>query len=214
MPSPVPKHHVLSATRIVCKIFLFATLCAVVAILAAILASASRVLPSTSPPVSVADVMSKIAGSEAANDQLASLPDSGVHVPNADGYTIPQALDDLLKEDDATQTVLDRWLGSIPLDGRQQFLNELSTVVSAATQHAAAWEWDDRQRYVAAAMNQYAHVKIERVMRAENEIETAAERDAQYRTALGALLGIIVIVTMMLVLLAIERNTRPENAAR
>jgi hypothetical protein len=51
-------------------------------------------------------------------------------------------------------------------------------------------------------------------MRAENEIETAAERDAQYRTALGALLGIIVILTMMLVLLAIERNTRPENAAR
>jgi hypothetical protein len=87
-----------------------------------------------------------------------------------------------------------------PLDGRQQFLNELSTVVSAATQHAAAWEC--------------AHVKIERVMRAENEIKTAAERDAQYRTALGELLGISVIPTMLLVLLAIERNTRPENAGR
>jgi hypothetical protein len=57
-------------------------------------------------------------------------------------------------------------------------------------------------------------VKIERVMRAENEIKTAAERDAQYRTALGGLLGISVIPTMLLVLLAIERNTRPENAGR
>jgi hypothetical protein len=51
-------------------------------------------------------------------------------------------------------------------------------------------------------------------MRAENKIKIAAERDAQYRTALGGLLGIIVILTMLLVLLAIERNTRPANAGR
>jgi hypothetical protein len=212
MASPVPKHRVLSAARIVCKIFLFATLSAVVVILAAILVSASHTLPSTSPSVSIADVMSKMAGSESANDQLTSLPDSGVQVPNANGYTIPQALHDVLKDDNASQPVLDRWLGNIPLDGRQQFLNELSAVVSAATQHAAAWEWDDRQRYVAAAMSRYAYVKIERVMRAENEINAAAERDSQYLTALDGLLGISVILTMLLVLLAIERNTRPENA--
>jgi hypothetical protein len=214
MSSPVPKHRVLSATGIVCKIILFVALAAVLAILAAILTSASRTLPSTSPSVSVAGVMSKIAGSESANDRLTSPSDPGVHVPNADGYTIPQALHDVLKDDDASQPALDRWLGNIPLDARQQFLNELSTVVSAATQHAAAWEWDNRQRYVAAAMSQYAYLKTERVMRAENEIKIAAERDAQYRTALGGLLGIIVILTMLLVLLAIERNTRPANAGR
>lgn len=213
MPSPVPKHRVLSAARIVCQIFLVTALIAVVAVLAAIWAGDARSLPSVNPSVSVAEVMSKIAGSESANDQL-SFPDSGVRVPNADGYAIPQALDAVLKDDDASQPVLDRWLGKIAPEGRQQFLNELSTVVSAARQHAAAWEWDDRRRYVAAAMSEYAHMKIDRVMRAESERETAAERDAQYRTSLGELLAIIVVLTMMLALFAIERNTRPANACR
>ncbi|WP_343675832.1 hypothetical protein [Paraburkholderia heleia] len=50
-----------------------------------------------------------------------------------------------------------------PLADRQRFLDELSDVVAHARQHAASWEWDDREKCVAAAMNQYPQVKIVRI---------------------------------------------------
>ena len=66
---------------------------------------------------------------------------------------------------------------------------------------------------VAWACSQWTSIASATACKTESQM-TAAERDAQYRTALGGLLGISVIPTMLLVLLAIERNTRPENAGR
>ncbi|WP_238466598.1 hypothetical protein [Paraburkholderia tagetis] len=164
------------------------------------------------PPVTATDVLASIPGSEAANDAISteSANDgaSGMHIQAAAGLVIPAPLRQVLSGDNASQPLFDAWLGSVPLSDRQQFIDELSGVVARADQHAAAWEWDDRERYVAAAMNQYAHLKIERIASAETVIEAARNRIGQFRTSLGTLLGVAGFLTLLLVLMSIERNTR------
>ncbi len=81
-------------------------------------------------------------------------------------------------------------------------------VVALAGQHAASWEWDNRQRYIAAAMSWYAHKKLELFSAARDRVATHDERLAQYRFSLIALLVVLVGLTILLVLMAIERNTR------
>lgn len=58
----------------------------------------------------------------------------------------------------------------------------------AADPHASAWEWDNRQRHVAAAMNQYAQMKIARIAEVERQIAAEDDLSDLYRSSLGALL--------------------------
>jgi hypothetical protein len=85
-------------------------------------------------------------------------------------------------------------------------------VVARATQHAASWEWDNRQRYVAAAMTEYARLKLDRIGAAQNEEASLAGRDQRYLISAAALVALIGVLTLLLILLAIERNTRPRVA--
>ena len=86
-------------------------------------------------------------------------------------------------------------------------------MVAKATQHAVSWEWDNRQRYVAAAMTEYARLKIGRIDTAENLQNRLADRDQRYLISAGALVAFIGMLIVLLILLAIERNTRPRIAA-
>jgi hypothetical protein len=109
--------------------------------------------------------------------------------------------------------VLGTWLGNVPAAERQGFLNELSVVVAQAARHAASWEWDNRQRYVAAAMTEYARLKIDRIDALQNEAASLAGRDQRYMISAAVLVAVIGLLTLLLILLAIERNTRPRVAA-
>jgi hypothetical protein len=199
--------RLLGTARILCIVALVAAVMAMIAVVFALAApGGSRVI--SDPLVTASDVLGSIPGSEAANDALSNSAAPTPSVPGAAGLAVPPVLRAVLNQDDASQTVLDGWLGSVPSADRQQFLNELSDVIARANQHAAAWEWDDRERYVAAAMSQYAHMKIERVALATNAIEAANDRSGQFRSSLGTLLALAGFLTLLLLLMAIERNTR------
>ncbi|WP_167760147.1 hypothetical protein [Paraburkholderia pallida] len=176
------------------------------------LAAPGKAVAVTDPPVAAADVLEAIPGSETANDALANSnagdSTAELNIQAAQGLVIPAPLRQVLIGDNASQALLDAWLGSVPRSDRQSFVNELSGVVTRAGQHAAAWEWDDRERYIAAAMNQYARIKIERIGSAESAIEAVDNRIGQFRTSLGTLLAVAGFLTLLLVLISIERNTR------
>lgn len=203
------ERRLLGTARVLCLIVLVAAVLAMTALMFA-LAAPGKAGITADPPVHAADVLASIPGSETANDAIA---DNGNGAPamnlqTAAGVTIPAPLREVLNEDNASQPLLDAWLGNVPLADRQAFVDELADVVARADQHAAAWEWDDRERYVAAAMNQYARVKIERIASAQSAIGAANERIAQFRSSLGTLLALTGFLTLLLVLMSIERNTR------
>lgn len=166
------------------------------------------------PAVSASEVLSRIPGTESANDLLSVQDTASVVVPNAAGLIMPAPLKSVLIGNDAGRASVNDWLGRTPSEDRQSFVNELSAVVALAGQHAAAWEWDDRQRYVAAAMNQYARTKIERISAAQTEAAARADTADEYRVVLGVLLAMMAGVTVLLLLMAIERNTRGLRASR
>jgi hypothetical protein len=200
MDQIIEKRFFLGTVRVVCLTLLVVALAVVAIDVAEISADARSAPVSVDPTVAATDVLARIPGAENSNDLLSSRPDPGVQVPNADGFVIPAALKNAL---------LTTWLGNVPVSARQGFLDELSVVVAQATQHAAAWEWDNRQRYVAAAMTEYARLKIDRITEAQNEQATLAGRDQRYMISAGVLVALIGVLTLLLILLAIERNTRP-----
>jgi hypothetical protein len=201
------ERRLLGTARILCIVALVAAVMAMIAVMFALAAPAGTGTIAD-PPVAASDVLGSIPGSEVANDALSNGAAPALDVAGAAGLVVPAALRAVLNQDGASQTVLDGWLGSVPSVDRQQFLDELSDVIARANQHAATWEWDDRQRYLAAAMSQYAHMKIERVTLAANAIEAENERSGQFRSSLGTLLALAGFLTVLILLMAIERNTR------
>jgi len=211
------ERRLLGTARALCLVALVAAVMAITAVIFA-LAVPGQHRAAANSSVSVADVLAALPGSEAANDAISgdSAGDSmqDLNVQAAAGLVIPAPLRQVLNADDASQPLLNAWLGNVPLPDRQQFLNTLSKVVTQASQHAATWEWDDRERYVAAAMNQYARVEIERIAAAESALEAAHDRSEQFRASLGTLLALAGFLTLLLVLMSIERNTRHLRAER
>ena len=209
------EQRLLGMVRALCLIALLSAVLAMIALMFA-LAVPGRAGVTVDPPVSASEVLSSIPGSQAANDALSSDGANGGYaaenIPHAAGLLIPAPLRDVLDQDNASQPLLDAWLTSIPLTDRQRFLDELAQVVTRASQHAASWEWDNRERYVAAAMNQYAQVKIERIDATQSAIEAAHSRSEQLGSSLGTLLALAGFLALLLLLTAIERNTR--NSAR
>ena len=202
------EQRVLGMARVVCLITFAGALLSMIAVIFALVASQTAQGDSTDPPVSASAVLSQIPGAESANDELTDHHDIALQIPAAAGLTVPPSIRQVLAEDDADRSTLNNWLGHVPITDRQQFLNELSAVVTLADQHAASWEWDNRQRYIAAAMNEYAHTKIERLDAAERKAVAQGERTAEYQLSLGILLAILGLLTVLLLLMSIERNTR------
>jgi hypothetical protein len=211
------ERHLLRMAHVLCLIALVGAIMAMIAVMFAL--TVPRMAGVTAdPPVSASDVLGSIPGSESANDALSNDGANGsypmANVPGAAGFLIPAPLRAVLSQDDASQPLLEAWLASVPLADRQQFLNELSDVVARAAQHAAGWEWDNRERYVAAAMNQYARVKIERIGAAQSAIEAVHSRSEQLGSSLGTLLALAGFLVLLLLLTAIERNTRQATRER
>ncbi|MEI7292315.1 hypothetical protein [Paraburkholderia tropica] len=215
------ERRLLGTARVLCIVALVGAVLAMMAVIAALSASGNANV-SADPPVSASAVLASIPGTEAANDAIsnnnvnsANDDEATLELPAAAGLALPAPLRAVLDQHNASQPMLDAWLDNVPLADRQQFVDELGQVIAHATHHASAWEWDDRDRYVATAMNQYARFKIERIASAQSLIEAAQARSAQFRSSLGTLLALAGFLTVLLLLLAIERNTRalrtPQN---
>lgn len=191
-------------------LFLALMVAAIVAIVIDVAAICLNRPASESPRQAVAatDVLAKISNVESTYDMLTS-PSASAQVPNAAGLTMPDSLNSVLVNNDVGAAALNNWLNQIPRFERQGFVSGLTKVVVLANQHAAKWEWDNRQRYVAAAMNQYAHTTIDDVTQWENVQAASAQSRQSYVISAFVLLCVIAVLTLVLLLLAIERNTRP-----
>lgn len=201
--------RVLSFLRLVGLLSFYLVTASVIVVLFAMAEGSGPGRIDRDPAVSARDVLSAIPGTEAANDSLASGEGGGLSLPGvAAGVTIPAPLRTVLANDDASEVTVQDWLTRIPEPDRPSFIRELSTVVALAGEHAASWEWDDRQRYIESAMDQYAQMKFARMEAAQDRYTHRLNRMAQYRTSLGTLLTTGACLAAGLVLLAIERNTR------
>ncbi|WP_027820766.1 hypothetical protein [Paraburkholderia bannensis] len=211
------ERRLLGMAHVLCLIALVGAVLAMIALMLA-LAVPGKAAATADPPLTASEVLSSIPGSEAANDALSNDSENGsdpvANISGAAGFLIPAPLRTVLSQDNASQPLLEAWLESVPLADRQQFLDELSNVVTRAMQRAASWEWDNRERYVAAAMNQYARVKIERIGAAQTAIQAARGRSEQLGSSLGTLLGLAGFLVLLLLLTAIERNTRNNTGGR
>jgi hypothetical protein len=211
------ERRLLGTARALCLIALVAAVVAMTAVMFALAMPAHSGIVAD-PTVRATDVLAAIPGTETANDAISANSASdtapAMNIQAAAGLAIPAPLRQVLNEDSASQPLLDGWLDSVPRTDRQSFINEMSDVVALANRHAAAWEWDDRERYVAAAMNQYARVKIERIASAESAVRALQDRIVQFRSSLGTLLALAGFLTLLLVLMSIERNTRQLRAER
>ena len=164
-------------------------------------------------PVSVDTVLASIPGTQSENDGSTHSQGADIDVPNAAGIVIPAPQPAVLTSDTTSEPILNGSLDDIPARDRRAFVAGLTKVVTAANRHAASWEWDNRQRYVAAAMSEYARIDIDRVTELANAQKRTAEKLADYRSALGTLLGVAATLTLLLTVMAIERNTRPRAVA-
>ncbi|WP_042300035.1 hypothetical protein [Paraburkholderia kururiensis] len=209
MTAKAEKRVFFSIARVLCQILLGGTLAAIAAVGVSVLAGKAALPQEHATPVSVAMVLAVVPGTQSANDTFFDAGDSRINVPNAAGIQIPKPLNAVLTSDTTSQPVLNGWLDDIPVQNRPAFVNGLAAVVTAANQHAASWEWDNRQHYVAAAMSEYARMTIDRLAEVADARKRAAEKLDEYRNAFGTLLGVAATLTLLLTVMAIERNTRP-----
>jgi hypothetical protein len=99
--------------------------------------------------------------------------------------------------------VLRGWLDNVPEDYRQDFIDEMAAVVVEA----------DKQKLNASeAMNAYKVLKLRKL---EAKRQAKAELEGMrvyYAAAAGSGVALIALFSLILVLLAIERNTRRAEA--
>lgn len=215
MSAKAERRLFFSIAATVCQVLLLGTVISVLFVgLGMVSSGAAADRDENIVPVSVESVLADIPGSQSANDGSFVAQAANIDVPNAVGVPIPQPLNSVLVSDTASQPILNAWLGDIPSWDRRAFVAGLANVVTAADRHSASWEWDNRQRYVAAAMSEYARMNIDRLTEVADAEKHRADKLADYRGALGTLLGVAATLTLLLTVMAIERNTRPRGAFR
>lgn len=179
----------------------------------------------TAGNVSAADVVEKLrgdaGGNGAAQDDVAptawqtaqSSPLDGVRIPPSllPEFAVPGEMPSdpgAIWSDAETRAsnrkVLGNWTTHLDLPQRQKFVDEMAAAVDAAEQ--AGFERS-------SAMNGYATLKQERAASAAAEEAKAKEMRMWGAGVTGAALLLIALFSLVLVLLAIERNTRMPKAA-
>ncbi|MDP3876029.1 MAG: hypothetical protein Q8Q50_03520 [Methylobacter sp.] len=95
--------------------------------------------------------------------------------------------------------ILKGWLDALPLSAHQNFIDEMAKTVT---------ESDKLKLPYAEAIDKYKQLKFKKL---NEEISAKAERRTQQLYFIGAIFGAIALIalfSLILVLLAIERNTR------
>jgi hypothetical protein len=113
------------------------------------------------------------------------------------GYRIPFSLQNYVSGDNAR--VLKNHLDSVPENERQAYLDELGLVVAAA---------EENKLEVVYAINTYIRTKGDLYAKAEAERAKKLETLKIVGAGIGGGLLLIALFSLVLVLLAIERNTR------
>lgn len=114
------------------------------------------------------------------------------------GLKLPFVLQKHFSDPKNMETVID-WLSAVPHEQQQTFLDEMAAAVTQAEkEHIAPFD----------AINTYHELKQEKL--AAEQLSAAAQKETWlwYAGAIGSGIVIIALFSLILVLLAIERNTR------
>ncbi len=104
--------------------------------------------------------------------------------------------------DPTNMEILIDWLSAVPHDQQQAFLDEMAAAVTQAEkEHIAPFE----------AINTYHELKQQKIAAAQLSAEAQKEAWLWYAGAIGSGIVIIALFSLILVLLAIERNTRQDG---
>lgn len=112
---------------------------------------------------------------------------------------IPKTLQEYIKGDNVA--VVNGWLRGMTESQQRDFLKNMTEVVSKA---------NARNADIANVINSYKTIKLQRIQKSEMEQYTRMAVRAGYISGIFGLLLILCILGLVLVMLAIERNTRPE----
>ncbi len=145
--------------------------------------------------VSAADV-----GAVAEAGSTSNSPDSNAPTPAA-SYSIPDNLKEYFSGDN--KPVLEGWLEGLDRSQQQDFLDNLSDLVASAHQSDPT-----------ALVNAYKTIKLQRLGASPFDRYMKTAQTAGAIASLIAALFMIILTSLVLVLLAIERNTRrPQDGA-
>ncbi|RZF24501.1 hypothetical protein EVC45_38480 [Paraburkholderia sp. UYCP14C] len=153
------------------------------------------------PAQEIVEPLKRVEQSPAKSDQTqGSQPPTGQGAAQSPlaGYRIPFALQKYVSDDNAQ--VVRNHLDDLPVADRQAYLDELGAVVTSA---------EASKVDVIAAINSYMRTKSERYK--EAAAKTAQKWETLKLVAAGTASGLLLVAlfSLVLVLLAIERNTRP-----
>ena len=194
----------MNNTKIESKLFTFTRVFAVVMSLLGVLALVAVLVMSglnkigSSTYVTLDETLEKPADASSA----AGLPSIWT------GVDMPENLEPYFKSttsvvgDTDNSKVLEGWLMSLEdEDERQDFLDNLSGVIDRA-------KAQDKESQINDVINNYRSVKLSKIIDARiDKFESVGEKIGFYGSIFGLLI-FISLMSMMLVLLAIERNTR------
>ncbi|MDP3327716.1 hypothetical protein [Parvibaculum sp.] len=123
--------------------------------------------------------------------------------PRADaGIALPPRVDHWLNDDD-NMDVLNGWLSEYPkIEERREFLENLEYIIVEAEKRG-----DD----VIESINAFSTVKLTQKDAAPFATYESAARSAAAIAGIVASLAILIAAALLLVVLAIERNTRPSH---
>lgn len=128
-------------------------------------------------------------------------PEQQVLAPEGDplaNLKVPFALQKIL--DSENVTTIRNWLRQIPEDKQAQALEEMGLVAAAAEKSNVA---------VPDALNKYHELKMERFAAEEKAAEAQKYSVLIFGSSVATGIIVIALFSLILVLLAVERNTRP-----
>ena len=183
---------------------LFIILCLTLAFVAMLLVVMKAMNPQTSTEVQSEEVLSKIRPTAERQEAVDTTPEASKRqreLPSSPlaGYRIPFQLQEALSDPDASRVVRDHII-RYPVDERQGYLDEMGAVVVLAQKEKL-----DTVRTI----NTFMKLKDEKLDEKNRKSDEAKEQRLYGMAALGSALALIAMFSLVLVLLAIERNTRP-----
>jgi hypothetical protein len=159
--------------------------------------SPGHVAPDSALPPSNMSIAAEPTGGESLNQSSNASPLSSLRIPLA----VQSYLDS-----EENKKVIEGWLNSLDSSDRQDFIDNMAEVITTAQKERVD---------VFASINRYKDLKLAKIAAAKQGIDVLGVPVSPFKVVIGIIiqLGIIAIVSLILVLLAIERNTRKSESA-
>jgi hypothetical protein len=187
-------------TRIVALLWLFFLAAGIILSVILFLAAINHSVGHVDPELALQSSDSNVNSASPENGRL----DQSSNASPLTSLRIPLSVQSYLDSEE-NKKVIEGWLGSLDPSDRQDFIDNMAEVITAAQK---------KRVDVFGSINRYKDLKIAKAAAAKQGMDVMGIAVSPFNLVLGIFfqLGLIAIVSLILVLLAIERNTRkPES---